>query len=272
MGSIDANFPQEYFGGKPSKEIPLVPLRDTVVFPRVAVPIVVRRDKSLKAVEEAMKKGKMLAFAAQKKDDTVDPALADLHGVVTLGRVRELVKQDDGSVRVLVEGVQRARLAALVATEPFLKAKVEPFPEPQAKKTERVEALMFSVLNQFRRIVNMGANVPFDVMLVILNVAEPWLLGDLIAANLEFKVEEKQEVLEAESVEAKLDAVGRALGRQVKLLQMASKIQAETGKELDKMQREVFLREQMKSIEKELENMGGKTDNDELKEDRKSVV
>jgi ATP-dependent Lon protease len=125
---------------------------------------------------------------------------------------------------------------------------------------------MFSVLNQFRRVVNMGANVPFDILLVILNVAEPWLLGDLVAANLEFKVEEKQEVLEAQTVEEKLDAVGRALGRQVKLLQMAAKIQTETGKELDKMQREVFLREQMKSIEKELETMGGKEGGDELKE------
>ena len=261
---MDGNFTQDFFGGKKSKEVPLIPLRDTVVFPRIAVPIVVRRPKSLRALDEAMKKGKTVAFVAQRVEGATDPGLAQLFRTATIGRVREIVKQDDGSVRVLVEGAQRVRITKVASDDPYLIAIAEPFPEPQTKKTERTEALMFSVLNQFRRVVNMGANVPFDVLLVILNVTDPWLLGDLIAANLELNVEEKQEVLEALAIEAKLDAVARALGRQVKLLQMASQIQAETGKELDKMQREVFLREQIKSIEKELEGIGGKTDNDEI--------
>jgi ATP-dependent Lon protease len=268
MGSSDnaANVIREFFGGKPSREVPLVPLRDTVVFPRIAVPIVVRREKSLKAIEEAMKKGKVVAFAAQKSEDATDPAADGLYAVATVAKVRELVKQEDGSVRLLVEGIARVRTKQVISSSPYFVARVEPFPEPQTKKTERVEAVMYSVLNQFRRVVNMGANVPFDVLLVILNVSEPWLLGDLVAANMEMKVAEKQEILEADTVDAKLDAVSRALGRQVKLLQMASKISAETGKELDKMQREVFLREQMKSIEKELDHMGGKEGTDELKE------
>ncbi len=266
MGSSDNAFFQEFFGSKGAKEVPLIPLKDTVVFPRIAVPIVVRRSKSLKALEDAMRKNRIIVFAAQKDQEVSDPGPDQLYGVATIAKIREMVKQQDKTVRLVVEGVGRVRLLEIVSGGGHLRAKVEPLPEPAVKKTEKIEALMYSALNQFRRVVNMGANVPFDSLLVIMNVSDPWLFGDLVAANLELKVAEKQEILEAQSADAKLDAVGKALGRQIKVLQMASKIQQETGKELDKMQREVFLREQMKSIEKELETIGGKTESDDLKE------
>ncbi|HTK04368.1 MAG TPA: endopeptidase La [Candidatus Eisenbacteria bacterium] len=266
MGSSDNNFLQEFFGRKGAKELPLIPLKDTVVFPRIAVPIVVRRDKSLKALEDAMKKNRIVVFAAQKDQDAADPGTDGLYAVGTVAKVREMMKQKDKTVRLVVEGVGRVRILGVTPVDGHLRANVEALPDPQVKKTERIEALMYSALNQFRRVVNMGANVPFDVLLVIMNVTDPWLFGDLVAANLELKVSEKQEVLESADIDAKLDAVGKALGRQIKLLQMASKIQQETGKELDKMQREVFLREQMKSIERELETIGGKTESDDLKE------
>ncbi|MEY4723100.1 MAG: hypothetical protein RLZZ324_613, partial [Candidatus Parcubacteria bacterium] len=256
---------KQFFSGKGAKRMPLIPLRDTVVFPRVAVPVIVRRDKSIKALEEGMKHGKIVALVAQHDENATDPSAGQLHKVATVAHVREVVKQEDGSVRMLVEGVARAHIKEIASKEPYLVARLEPMPDASANKSERTEALMFSVLNQFRRVVNMGANVPFDVLLVILNVTEPALMADLVAANLEMTVDEKQDVLEAETAEKKLEAVNAALNRQVKLLQMASKIQADTGKELDKMQREVFLREQMKSIEKELDTLGGKGSEDELK-------
>ena len=266
MGSSENNFLQEFFGTRPVKDVPIIPLKDTVVFPRIAAPIVVRREKSLKALEEAMRKNRVVVFASQKDQDVSDPRPEGLYRVATIAKVRETVKQKDKTVRLVVEGVGRVRILQIASEGGFLHATVEAFPEPAVKKTERVEALMYSALNQFRRVVNMGANVPFDVLLVIMNVTDPWLFGDLVAANLELKVSEKQEILESTNVDEKLDAVGKALGRQIKLLQMASKIQQETGKELDKMQREVFLREQMKSIERELETIGGKTESDDLKE------
>ncbi|MEK9152474.1 MAG: LON peptidase substrate-binding domain-containing protein, partial [Patescibacteria group bacterium] len=266
MAQKDTNFLQDYFGAKDRKEAPLVPLKDLVVFPRIAMPIVIRRAKSQRALEEAMRRDHVLLFVAQNKESVGDPAFDDLYKVGTLGKVREMVKQPDGTVRILVEGFARAKVVEVVSTEPFLKAKVAPFPEPQVKKTERVEALMYSALNQFRQAVNMGANVPFDILLVILNISDPWQLGDLIAVNLEMKVDERQSILEAADVEAKLDMVSKAIGRQIKVLQIASKIQAETGKELDKMQKEVFLREQMKSIEKELGMNGAKTEMDDVRE------
>ncbi|HTM68974.1 MAG TPA: endopeptidase La [Candidatus Binatia bacterium] len=264
MGSSD-NI-QDILGSRSAKDVPLIPLKDTVVFPRIAVPIVVRRDKSVKALEEAMRNNRVIVFVAQKDQDANDPGPEGLYRVGVVAKIREMMKQKDKTVRLVVEGVARAKLRNVFLADGYYHAAVEPMPEPSVKKTERIEAEMYSALNQFRRVVNMGANVPFDVLLVIMNVTDPWMFGDLVAANLELKVDEKQEVLEAPDIDAKLGAVGRALGRQIKLLQMASKIQQETGKELDKMQREVFLREQMKSIEKELETLGGKTESDDLKE------
>jgi len=264
-GKDNKDFLQEFFNGRKKRDIPLIPLRDTVVFPRIALPIVVKRESSVRALEEAMKRGRTVVVVAQKDPEIDEPVLEQLHGIGSLAKVRELVKQEDGTIRALVEGMARVKVTA-VLQEPYLKAVVEPVIEPAVKKTERIEALTYSVLNQFRRIVNMGANVPFDILLVILNMSDPWLLGDLIAANIEMSVAEKQNVLESASVEEKLDRISKGLGRQIKVLQMASKIQAETGKELDKMQREVFLREQLKSIEKELDSLGGKVEDDNLQE------
>jgi ATP-dependent Lon protease len=265
MGYKDSqDFVEEYFGGKPNKEVPLIPLRDTVAFPRVAVPIIVRRPRSIEALEMAMRNNRVVALSSQRDADLEKPLLKDCHPVGVLARVRELVKQDDGTIRALVEGVVRVRIKPAAGSSKYITALVEPFPEPETKKSERIEALMYSVLNQFRHIINMGANVSFDVLLVIMNMGDPWMLGDLIAANVELSVEEKQAVLEATQVEQKLNLVSQALGRQVKILQMASKIQAETGKELDKMQREVFLREQLKSIEKELDGLSGRSTEDDL--------
>jgi ATP-dependent Lon protease len=265
-GKDNKDFLNEFFGSKKHRDIPLIPLRDTVVFPRIAIPIVVKREASVKALEEAMKHGRTVAVAAQNDPAIDDPSVSQLHDIGSLAKVREMVKQDDGTIRVLVEGMARVKMVAVVQSEPFALVSVEPLRDPRFKKSERIEALTYSILNQFRRVVNMGANVSFDVLLVILNMSDPWLLGDLIAANIEMNVDEKQAVLESKSVEEKLDRVSKALGRQIKVLQMASKIQAETGKELDKMQREVFLREQLKSIEKELESLGGKIEDDGLKE------
>lgn len=266
MADNNPNSYRDFFGNQSEKSVPFVALRDTVVFPRIAVPIVVRRKKSVASLEHAMKRGRVLALAAQKDADNKDPSFGDIYHIGSLVKIRELVKQSDGSVRILVEGIARVHIKGIKSEKGTVMAVVSPFPEPSVKKTERIEALMYSVLNQFRRIVNMGANVPFDVLLVILNVTDPWMLGDLIASNIDMKTDEKQRILEAESVDKKLDKVSSALGRQVKVLQMASRIQAETGKELDKMQREMFLREQMKSIEKELEHLGGAVESDELKD------
>lgn len=244
-----------------------VPLRDVVIFPKVTTPLVVRRERSLTALDRAMRKNdSTLVFVTQKDPETADPRTADLFGVGTLARIRELVRQEDGSARVLVEGIRRVQIERVATADMTCVVDTDALPENKVVRNERIEALIYGVLGQFRRVVNMGANVPFDVLLVILNTSDPWMLGNFIAANLEFKIEEKVAVLGASTIGEKLQSVSDALARQVKVLQMASQIQTETGKELDKLQREMYLREQMRSIEKELEHLGVETDTDGLHE------
>lgn len=249
------------------EQMTYVPLRDVVIFPKVTIPLVVRREPSLTALDRAMRENdSTLVFVTQKDPETANPRTADMFSVGTLARIRELVRQEDGSVRVLVEGIRRVQIERVATADMTCIVDTDALPENEVVRDERIEALIYGVLGQFRRVVHMGANVPFDVLLVILNTSDPWTLGNFIAANLEFKIDEKIAVLGASTIGEKLQSVSDALARQVKVLQMASQIQTETGKELDKLQREMYLREQMKSIEKELEHLGAATDTDDLRE------
>ncbi|MBU1146036.1 endopeptidase La [Patescibacteria group bacterium] len=251
---------------KAKKELAVIPLVDVVVFPRVALTLIVKREKTLKALDYAMQHDQLAVCAAQKKDVGDKITKEDLYEIGTLAKIREITKQPDGSVRIVVEGMMRARITEFLAVDPFIKVKVIPVPEPKVMKTERIEALMYSLINQFKECVSLGATVPFDVLLVILNITDPWELADLMTINLDFKVDEKQAILEADNIENKLGKLGESIGRQLKVLRMAQKIQAETGKELGKMEKEMFLREQMKTIEKELGMAGGRSEVEELKE------
>jgi len=251
---------------KAKKELAIIPLVDVVVFPRVALTLIVKKEKTLKALDYAMQHDQMAVCVAEKKDVGDKITKDDLYSVGTLAKIREITKQPDGSVRIVVEGMIRAKITEFLSFDPFIRVKVEPAPEPMVKKTERIEALMYSLINQFKECVSLGATVPFDVLLVILNITDPWELADLMTINLDFKVDEKQAILEADNIENKLGKLGESIGRQLKVLRMAQKIQAETGKELGKMEKEMFLREQMKTIEKELGMAGGRSEVEELKE------
>lgn len=253
-------------GIKERKELPVVVLRDAVVFPGIAIPLMVQRPKSLLALDFAMQHGGLALFVAQKSEEASDPDPTNIYSIGTVGKIKEMGKGEDGAVRILVEGVARAKVLTFFELKPFPKAHVEAVIPPVVKKTERIEALMYSAINQFRECVSLGAPVPLEILFVILNITDPWVLGDLIATNLDFKLEERQALLEASTVEGKLELVRQNLGRQLQVLRTAKKLQAEVGKELDKMQREVFLREQMKAIEKELGVMGGHTEVEDVKE------
>jgi ATP-dependent Lon protease len=254
-----------FFGSRIQRELPLVPLKDMVVFPHVAIPIVAKRAKSLKAIDFAMQHGRIACFVTQKNSEE-DPKSQNLYQIGVAAKIREIVKESDKTIRVLIEGISRVRIAEFIQEEPFLKVRIEALAEPIARKTEKIEALMYSVVNQFKECVNLGVTVPLDMLLIIVNIKNPWQLADLIALNVDFKLEEKQKILEALNIEEKLGKVNQALTRQIKVLKVAKKIEAETGKELGKMQKEVFLREQLKAIEKELGILGGRSEVDELKD------
>lgn len=248
------------------KELPLIAVKDMVIFPGAVIPIAVKRLKSIKALDESQRMGRMAIFVAQKKADVEKPKASDLFRVGTLAKIREIVKQPDGMVRILVEGAGKVNITEFLQEDPFFKVKYQPLAPIPSKKTEKTEAMMYSAVNQFKEAVNLGATVPLDVLLVIVNITDPYQLANVIALNIDFNIDEKQSILEANTPEEKLDKVNQALSRQLKVLRMAKKLQSETGKELNKMQKEMFLREQLKAIEKELGVVGGRSEVEEMRD------
>lgn len=248
-----------------SKELPVVVLRGIVMYPKVAAPLLINDVRAVAALEAAMAADHQALFVASRKDAEAMSA-NDIHSVGIVAKITDFAKMPDGSARLLIEGLSRARITAMKQADPFFRAAVEDVPVPADDKNERVQARMYSVINEFKECVNLGAQVPFDVMLVVTNLTDAWQLGDIIALNMDFRVDEKQGILEARNAEEKLDKVGAALARQMKVLQMARKIQTDTGKEIGKMEREMFLREQLKAIEKELGMLGGQSETKDLKD------
>jgi ATP-dependent Lon protease len=226
--------------------------------------VAVQRKGSIKAIDFAMQYGRMACFVTQRDPEIDNPKEKDLFKVGVVAKIREIVKQPDDTIRILIEGISRMKIKEYIQEEPFIKVKYELQAEVNDKKTEKIEALMYSVINLFKECVNLGVTVPLDILLLIVNIKNPWRLADLIALHINFKLNEKQEILEAMNVEEKLQEVSNALSRQIKVLKIAKKIESNTGEELGKMQKEMFLREQLKSIEKELGVVGGESEGEEL--------
>ena len=250
---------------KLKSELPLIPLKDLVLFPRLSVPLTIGEEKSLLALNDAMQTDQVCIFSALKPSEGGAVSPEQIYRVGTAAKIIEASKQPDGTARILVQGMARVKISAFVSSNPYFKVAAEILPDFFPVKNEKIEALMYSALNQFKECVNLGATVPFDILLVILNMANPLELADLIAVNIDFSLAERQSLLEAENAEERLDRVNQALGRQIKVLRMARKIQTETGKELGKMEREMMLREQLKAIEKELGVVGGRSDIEDVR-------
>ncbi|OGF21041.1 endopeptidase La [Candidatus Falkowbacteria bacterium RIFOXYB2_FULL_38_15] len=247
------------------KDIAVIPLIDVVIFPHVAITLMIKREKSLRALDYSMQHNRVIFCVSQKEDKKSEVSRDDLYQVGVLAKVRETAKQPDGSVKIVVEGIARAKIEQFLKDDLFLKVKINLLPEPLLKKTEKLQAITYSLINQFKECIALGATVPFDVLLVILNITDPWELADLMTINLDFSVLEKQAILEATNIEEKLQKLSEAISRQLNVLKMAHKIQNETGKELGKMEKEMFLREQLKTIEKELGVIGGISEVEELR-------
>jgi ATP-dependent Lon protease len=245
--------------------LPVVPLKGLVMFPKISVPLLLSEQKAAAAVEAAMS-GDHTALFLGLQNEKVQPVTAkDFFSVGTVCKIVAQEKQPDGTLRLTIEGVDRVRVQSFLGEDPFFRAATVSFPTPQEAKSERVEALMYSIVNEFKEAVNNGAPVPFDILLVVMNLNDPWQLADLVALNMDFRIEEKQQVLEAATGVEKLERVSTALARQLKVLKLSKKLQDDTGKELGKMEKEMYLREQLKSIEHELGVLGGKSETEDVR-------
>ncbi len=234
--------------------LPLLPLKGTVVMPHQIAPLGVGRQKSLKALEAALSGDRMLVLAAQKQDDQEEPKAGDIYTVGTICRIVQVGKQPDGVLQVVVEGVVRGEILAVEREDPFFEARVAARPDPKEKSLE-IEALMRGVLAQFERFARYSRSVAPEQYAGVMQADEPGRLADLVAQHLPLKIEERQQLLEQNPKE-RLELLSQILTREINILELERKIQNRVRKQMEKSQREYFLKEQMKAIQQEL----GETD------------
>jgi ATP-dependent Lon protease len=234
--------------------LPVLPLRDIVIFPFMIVPLYVSRDRSIKAVDHALAENRMILLAAQKEQDEEDPGPEDIYSVGTVAIIMRMLKLPDGRIRVLVQGIGRARVTSYEEGTPHLQAKVEAITEPTVndKGTLEIEALMRNVKAALEKSANLGKQISPEVIVIANNMDEPGRLADLTASNLELKVEGAQEILEATDPIERLRKVHELMAKELEVLAMQQEISSQAKGEMDRSQREFFLRQQLKAIQSEL--------------------
>jgi ATP-dependent Lon protease len=250
-------------------ELPILPLRGTVAYPDLVMPLIVGREKSIRLVDDAMSRDKMIAIITQKNPDIEDPEIEDLYTVGTVATIMKMVKMVDGSQRVVVQGLCRCKLVEFTDREPNLRAKVLPIFEEYLKDIE-IDAMYINLKNLYRKAIEMAPYLSSELTQIATKVESPGNLADLIASTININVTEKQEVLEKLDLKERLKKVTIFLNREVETLELSSKIQSHVKEGIDKTQREYYLREQLKAIQKEL----GDTDDrmSEVDESRKKII
>ncbi|HTV44527.1 MAG TPA: endopeptidase La [Stellaceae bacterium] len=245
---------------------PVLPLRDIVVFPHMIVPLFVGREKSVRALEDVMKDDKQILLVTQKNAAQDDPGTADIYSVGTIGTVLQLLKLPDGTVKVLVEGGQRARITRFADNEAFFQAAADPVAEKTGEPQE-MAALGRTVVAQFEQYIKLNKKIPPEVLVSINQIDDQAKLADTVASHLNLKIPEKQELLETEAVSERLEKVFGYMEGEIGVLQVEKRIRSRVKRQMEKTQREYYLNEQMKAIQKELgEGEDGRDEMAELEE------
>ncbi|WP_419421181.1 endopeptidase La [Legionella sp. D16C41] len=243
--------------------LPVLPLRDVVVYPHMVIPLFVGREKSIKALEASMVENKQIFLVAQRKSSNDDPSADDVYEVGTVSSVLQLLKLPDGTVKVLVEGERRARVTQYIQDKGYLEAMLEPIEDVDTALTrQEIEILMRSLMSQFEQYIKLNKKIPPEVLSSLTSIEEPGRLADNIAAHLSLKVEDKQEVLEIEDVGSRLERLMAALEGEIDLLHVEKRVRGRVKRQMEKSQREYYLNEQMKAIQKELGELGGEEGNE----------
>lgn len=234
-------------------DLPLLPLRDVVVFPHMVIPLFVGRPKSIKALEVAMEADRRIMLVAQKAAAKDEPSVADMFDVGCVSTILQMLKLPDGTVKVLVEGQQRAVVASIEDAESHFMATVTPVEAtPDASKPSEIEALRRAVMQQFDQYVKLNKKIPPEILTSISSIDDPGRLADTIAAHLPLKLENKQVVLDLSDVKARLENLFEQLDREVDILNVDKKIRGRVKRQMEKNQRDFYLNEQVKAIQKEL--------------------
>lgn len=232
-------------------ELPIVPLRGTVLFPDLILPIMVGRKKSVKLIDDAMDSDRIIGVITQKRSEIEDPKETDLYSVGVAALILRMIRELDGSQRVIVQGVSRIKVKEYIQREPYFKARSEVLDEGLAQGVE-IEALMMNLKNLFQRAVELAPYLTSELGTMVSNIKSPSILADLIASNLNISTTEKQGILETFDIRERLTKVHLFLNKEVQVLELGNKIQSQVKEDMDRTQREYYLREQLKAIKKEL--------------------
>ncbi len=231
--------------------LPLIPLRDLIVFPNLVVPLFVGRERSINALEESMRQGHMVALVTQKQAEVADPSAEDVYEIGCVATIMQELKLPDGTAKALVEGQQRIRILEWLQTDPYFLVRVELIDESTEVDAE-AQALMRAIIGDFEKASELGKPIPQEVLMASSTIDEPGRLADFITFHLNLKVEEKQRILEATSALERLEMTAKYLRKELEILELGSKIQSRVKDQMTKSQREYFLREQLKAIQQEL--------------------
>jgi ATP-dependent Lon protease len=249
-------------------ELPLLPLRNTVLFPGVVLPITVGRDKSIKAITDAYKADKLVGVVAQKDSTVEDPTVTDLEDIGTVARIVKLIKMPDGGTTVIIQGKRRFKIGAIVSEDPYFKAQIVLLEDEEAPRPDDFEAYVATIKDLAGQIVQLSPNIPTEASIILKNIENPSFLIHFVSSNLNTDLAEKQELLRLNNLQARADLLMKLLQRELQFAELKNKVTTKTKTELDKQQREYFLQQQMKSIKEEL---GGDSNEREVKEMQKKA-
>ncbi|MGD2161330.1 MAG: LON peptidase substrate-binding domain-containing protein, partial [Gammaproteobacteria bacterium] len=233
-------------------EVPVLPLRDVVVYPHMVIPLFVGREKSIQALDAAMQDNKQILLVAQKSADIDEPGVDDVHEIGTMATILQLLKLPDGTIKVLVEGVQRARVNNLRDGDEFFVAGYSLLESESSVDDKELEILSRSILGAFDQYVKLNKKVPAEILTSLSGIDEPSRMSDTIAAHMSLKLDEKQKILEIVDVHQRLEYLMKLIDGEIDLLQIEKRIRGRVKQQMEKSQREYYLNEQMKAIQKEL--------------------
>ena len=244
-------------------EIALLPLRNTVLFPGVVLPITVGRDKSIKAVNDAYKGDKLIGVVAQKDSNVEDPEVKDLEAIGTVAKIVKLIKMPDGGTTIIIQGKSRFLIESIFEEDPYFRAKIKKLDEEESPKDEDFNAYVANIKDLAADIVQLSPNIPTEASIILRNIENPAFLIHFVSSNLNTDIKDKQRLLELNQIRQRADLLMQLLQKELQFVELKNKVTHKTRTELDKQQREYFLQQQMKSIKEEL---GGDSNSQEIKE------
>lgn len=234
------------------EELPILPLRNTVMFPGVVFPITVGRDKSIRLIKDANSGKREIGVVAQLDGETEDPTVGDLHPVGTIALILKTLRMPDGNTTVIIQGKRRFHLEQMITTEPYFKASVKTFGPEKIKLTKRTQALIDSIKEMALRIIELSPHIPTEASFALKNIDSPNFLVSFIASNLNISVDEKQAILETTTFDERANMVLGFLNKEMQMIELKNEIQSRVKGDLDKQQRDYFLQQQIRALQEEL--------------------